>query len=171
MNKTSFLKIMKILSSAYNRDFTEDDLTIWYSQFKTENEKVMAQAVKNIIRTSRYMPSIADILNEIRKIQIPDLTLDYEEEFENVRKAIRKYGSYRTKELMDSLKPKTAETVRRIGLQRICECEQEKLKFIKNEFQDIFESLQDYEKQESLIGSYTMMYNLTGGQKVLNENN
>lgn len=151
MSKKEFLLGMKILQSSYSKDFTEDDLKIWYMQFEKENGLVFQQAIKNIIKTSRFMPSIADILYEMKKIEIPDLTLNYEQEFENVRKAIRQYGSYRQKELMDSLKPKTAETVRRIGLQRICECEQDKLKFIKNEFKEIFENLQDYDYQENLL--------------------
>lgn len=169
MSKKDFVKVMKILSSAYNRDFTEDDLAIWYSQFKNEDFNMMFRAVNNIIKTSRYVPTIADILYEIKKIEMPDLTLSYEDEFENVRKAIRKYGIYKSQELMESLKPKTAETVRRIGLQRLCECEQDKIKFIKNEFQDIFEHLQDYEKQECLIGSYSLIREL--GNKKLEELN
>lgn len=151
MSKKEFLLGMKILQSSYSKDFTEDDLKIWYMQFKDEDGLTFHKAVKNIIRVSKFMPSIAEILYEMKKIEIPDLTLNYEQEFENVRKAIRQYGSYRQKELMSSLKPKTAETVRRIGLQRICECEQDKLKFIKNEFKEIFENLQDYDYHENLI--------------------
>lgn len=151
MTKKEFAFGLKILQSSYSRDFSEEDIKIWYMQFKEEDGLTFHKAVKNIIRTSRFMPSIADILYEIKKIEIPDLTLNYEQEFENVRKAIRQYGSYRTAQLMASLKPKTRETVRRIGLQRICECDQDKLKFIKNEFKEIFENMQDYDYQNTLI--------------------
>lgn len=152
MTKKEFALGLKILQSCYSRDFNEEDIKIWYMQFKDEDGGVFHRAVKNIIRTSRFMPTIADIFHEMKKIEIPDLALNYEQEFENVRKAIRQYGSYRTKELMGSLKPKTAEAVRRIGLQRLCECEQDKIKFIKNEFQEIFENLQDYDYHENLLG-------------------
>ena len=151
MTKKEFALGLKILQSSYSRDFNEEDVKIWYMQFKDEDGQAFHKAVKNIIRTFRFMPSIADILYEIKKIEIPDLTLNYEQEFENVRKAIRQYGLYRTAQLMASLKPKTRETVRRIGLQRICECEQDKLKFIKNEFKEIFENMQDYDYQNTLI--------------------
>lgn len=153
MNKTIFVKGMKILQASYSKNFTEDDLKVWYMQFRNENENLFLEAINRIIKKSRYMPSIADILYEIKILENPDLLLDSDEEFDNVRKAIRKYGSYRTKELMESLKPKTAEVVRRIGLTRICECEQDKIKFIKNEFQEIFENIQNIDYEQKLLGN------------------
>ena len=154
MEKINFIKIMKILSSSYNKDFTSDDLQIWFLQFKNEDFENTYKAVNNLIRKSKFMPSIADILHEIKLLENPDLLLNSDEEFDNVRKAIRRYGSYRTKELMESLKPKTAEVVRRIGLQRICECEQDKIKFIKNEFQEIFENIQNIDYEQKLLGNF-----------------
>lgn len=154
MNKTIFVKGMKILQASYSKNFTEDDLKVWYMQFRNENENLFLEAINRIIKKSRYMPSIADILYEIKILENPDLLLNSDEEFDNVRKAIRKYGSYRTKELMESLNPKTAEVVRRIGLQRICECEQDKIKFIKNEFQEIFENIQNIDYEQKLLGNF-----------------
>lgn len=169
MNKTIFVKGMKILQASYSKNFTEDDLKVWYMQFKNENENLFLEAINRIIKKSRYMPSIADILHEIKIIENPDLLLDAETEFDNVRKAIRKFGSYRTNELMASLNYKTAEAVRRIGLSRICECEQDKIKFIKNEFEEVFNNIQDADYENKLFKNNN--YVATISKKLLLENN
>lgn len=160
MEKIEFARGIKILQSCYSRDFTEDDLKIWYMQFKYEEGEIFYKAINKIIRTEKYMPSIAEILNEMKLIEMPELTLDGEIEFENVRKAIRKYGSYRQKELMESLKPETARAVRQVGLQRICECNQDKLKFIKDEFIDILENNKCHSKEEYISGTNTELIDM-----------
>lgn len=69
MNEIEFLKGMKILQSSYRQDFSEDDIKIWYMQFNNIPANIFYNAITDIIRTSRYMPSISDILNKCEEVQ------------------------------------------------------------------------------------------------------
>lgn len=67
MNIVEFTKIIKYLSMAYNKDFDEDTLRLWYFNFKDIKSDILAQSVKKIIRENKFMPSIAELLEECEK--------------------------------------------------------------------------------------------------------
>ena len=64
MTKIDFIKGMKLLQGSYSKDFTEDELQIWYIQFENINTDTFYKAINNIVRTSKFMPSIAEILEK-----------------------------------------------------------------------------------------------------------
>lgn len=132
MTKEEFFKGMTYLGVAYNKEIPEKQIEIWYEFFANVKYDDFRSAVKRIVQKQNFLPTVADLKRELAKITNPMLQLNAEEEFENVRKAIRTYGSYRIAELMSSLEPYTAEITRRIGIQRICEAEE--IQWIKKEF-------------------------------------
>lgn len=67
MNTIEFTKAMKILTMSYNKDFDEETLKIWYLQFKNINSTVFINAINKKVRESKFMPSIAELLEECEK--------------------------------------------------------------------------------------------------------
>ena len=67
MKAIEFTKEMKILAMSYNKDFTEETITLWYEQFKNIKKDNLHKAIKQIIITNKYMPSIAELLDGCKK--------------------------------------------------------------------------------------------------------
>lgn len=67
MKAIEFTKEMKILAMSYNKDFTEETIALWYEQFKNIKKDNLHKAIKQIIITNKYMPSIAELLDGCKK--------------------------------------------------------------------------------------------------------
>jgi hypothetical protein len=67
MTAEEFIKIMKILSLSYSKDFDEDTIKVWYMQFKNIEIEIFKKAINEIIRRNKFMPSIAELLEECEK--------------------------------------------------------------------------------------------------------
>ena len=145
MSEHDFIKGYKILSSAYNREITPDDLKIWYQFFKEEKEEDFSEAIKRLVTKNKFFPSVAELKKEIRKINTQDFHA--EEEFERVMKAIRFYGRYRKEEAMESLPSITQKTVRLLGgFQRLCESTSRD--WLRKNFIDTFNNTKDFEEED-----------------------
>lgn|SRR5574344_216691 len=68
MTTEEFIKIMKILSLSYSKDFDEDTIKVWYMQFKNIEFDIFKKSVNEIIQKNKFMPSIAELL-EMCEIQ------------------------------------------------------------------------------------------------------
>lgn len=123
MNKEEFAKIMTYLGTIYNKQFTSQELTVWYSFFHNVDTNSFKVSIKNLAEKNKYMPSIAEVKSEILRIKNPELKLNAEEQWGEVLKAIRKYGYYQTNKALQSLCPYTREIVERMNFQEICKSE------------------------------------------------
>lgn len=150
MDKTEFVKILTILGTAYNQEFTQEKASVWYGMFKNDNINTFKQAIKNLICKSKFMPSIAEVKEEMVAINYPSLSLDAEEEWYKVLVAIRQYGSYGQIKAMNTFNDYTADIVRRIGWDRLCRSE--RIDFEKKLFIANFESLQNTDRELALLG-------------------
>lgn len=136
MNKEQFLKGLKFLGAAYNKQFDEEQAAVWYEFFKDTDYDAFRQAVKRIIPQKQFMPSIAELKQEIALISNPVLQLNADQEWNEVINAVRKYGSYREDEALNSLKPYTKNIARQVGFTRICMSEN--IQWERKEFIDLF---------------------------------
>lgn len=154
MRKEDFLKGMMFLTTAYNKEFTEEAISVWYEFFKDEDYEAFRKAVKRIIPLKQFMPSIAELKQEIATISNPVLQLNADEEWDNVLKAVRKYGSYRQDEAMQSLKPYTRNIARQIGYQRICQSES--IQWERKEFIELFNTNKERDTDTLMLSEPTM---------------
>lgn len=154
MNLEEFTKCMTFLSVAYNKEFTQEQLKVWYEMFKENNSEEFKIAIKRIINTNKYLPSIAEIKSEIALIKNKELQLDPEEEWELVLKAVRKWGK------LDniSFNKITQDTIRAIGQNRLEYIETSQIPFIKKEFIDIWLSKRDGIEHYSIQNKNTLSY-------------
>ena len=154
MTKEQFVKGITFLTIAYNKEFTEEQISVWYEFFKETDYDAFRQAVKRIIPQKQFMPSIAELKQEIALISNPILQLNADQEWDEVIKAVRKYGSYREQEAMESLKPYTRNIVRQVGFKRICLSEN--IQWERKEFMDLFNTNKERDETALMLGEPQM---------------
>lgn len=154
MNKEQFIKGLKYLGTAYNKEFTEEQATVWYDFFRDEDFEAFRQAVKRIIPQKQFMPSIAELKSEIATLKNPILQLNADEEWNEVLKAVRRWGSYREEEALNSLKPYTKHIARMVGYTRICMSKD--IQWERKEFIELFNNSQDRDEMALMLNEPQM---------------
>lgn len=142
MDKEKFVKGMTFLGIAYNKEFTKEELEVWYSMLKDNSSEDFSNAIQELVKTEERLPSIATITKQIAKNRTAYLP-EAEDEWLEVKKAISRYGYYREQEAIKSLKPYTAKIVGYIGFQRLCMATQEEQIWNKKEFIGEYNALKD----------------------------
>lgn len=66
MSQAEFARCMKRLSSFYFKDFGSDDLMAWYELFKDIKAKTLEQAITDIVKESKFMPNINQLLEKCK---------------------------------------------------------------------------------------------------------
>lgn len=69
MRKEEFIKGLKFLGLAYNKEFDEQQAMVWYDFFKETDYEDFRNAVKRIIPIKQFMPSIAELKEECEKVR------------------------------------------------------------------------------------------------------
>ena len=142
MNKEKFLKIITYMGIAYNKEFTKEQIEVWYSFLKDYSEEELNNAVKVLVNTEKYLPTIAHIKEQIAKSKLRNMP-SAEDEWEEVIKAIHRFGSYREEQALESLNPYTAKVLSYIGYYRVCTSNQEEQTWNKKEFMAEYNVLKD----------------------------
>ena len=123
MTKEEWSLLVKAIKSAYsNQTFCPDSysLELYYRMLQDIPYEVLNIAIQRHIATNRYPPTIADLRGSVSPKE-----KDWSEGWEEVKRAIRNYGSYREKDALDSMSPLTREIVQRFGFKEICMSENE----------------------------------------------
>lgn len=117
MKESEITKIILILKASYPYAFkdmgeqeVESMVGLYREMFKNCEYKEVSQAVKDIINTSEYMPTIATIKNKIYELNHPKEESN-SELWEKLLNAIRN-GSYHAEEEFDKLPALVKEYVR-----------------------------------------------------------
>lgn len=157
MTPQEFTKSMTVLGLAYNKEFTQEQVEVWYRFFKDTDDKDFRKALSRIIETSKFIPSIAEIKQEIAALKTPVLQLSPEEEWTKVERMIGKYGYYNAEEAEKEMDPFTARVVKRMGgFRSICqstEGEWQRKNFVKlfNEMSDTATKVTIYSEPQMTI--------------------
>ena len=122
---------MTFLGNAYSKELSESELTTWYLFMKDYQYGEFLEAIKHVVKTNKYFPSISEICETI---SIDDVS-EAEYQFESVRHAIRKFGSYRQREMLNSLDSYTREILKLIGgINRVLMATPEQINWLRKEF-------------------------------------
>ena len=149
MNIEQFIKGLKFLGIAYNKEFNEEQAKVWYEFFKNESYDDFRNAVKRIIPKKQFMPSIAELKQEITLLSNPVLQMNADQEWDKVIKAVKRFGSYRQDEAMKSLNPYTANIVRQVGYMRICMSEH--IQWERKEFMELFNTNKERDENTLML--------------------
>ena len=151
MNKQDFLEGMTILGIAYNKEFTEEQVGVWYQMLGNYTKKEFKNAVLELIKTEDYLPSIATVTKTIAK-QKTKAFPNAEDEWQDVIRAVKQFGSWNEKEGLESLKPYTRKIVEHIGFNRICMATPEDQVWNKKDFIGEYNSLKDKMVEDLQLG-------------------
>lgn len=69
MDNLDFAEGMKILSSCYHKDISNDDLIIWYEMLQDIEPEVFKKAIIELCKERAYMPTIHDILDKTKMVK------------------------------------------------------------------------------------------------------
>ena len=125
MTAKQFEKISKGITTAFpwaNLFPNAEAVEIWYRKLGDIPYDVMAAVVNRWIETNTQPPTIAALRQEA-DIVVNGLPPTWADGWEQVQKAIGRYGYMQREAALASMDEVTAETVRRIGWQQICESE------------------------------------------------
>jgi len=150
MKKEQFVKGITFLAIAYNKEMTQEQIEVWYDFFKNDDYEAFRSAVKRIIPKKQFMPSIAELKQELAYISNPILQLNIDEEWNKVLGVIRKYGYYRSDEALGSLNEYTRNIVKTIGWHRLCTSEN--IEWERKTFKELFNNKQDSYEDIALLG-------------------
>ena len=64
MSKEDFLRGLKFLGLAYNKNFDEQETSVWYSFFKDVKYDDFKNAIKRLIPIKQFLPSISELRKE-----------------------------------------------------------------------------------------------------------
>ncbi len=67
LTKNDFMEGIHILQDNYNRKMTGTQLRLFYENLKDMSKDMYLNNIKEIIKTSSFMPTISQIRNEKRK--------------------------------------------------------------------------------------------------------
>lgn len=158
MSKEDFIVGITMLGTAYGKEFTKEQIEVWYSILGKYTIEEFSNAINELIKIEKHLPSIAHITEQIAKMKLSDIP-EAEDEWQEVIGAVHRWGSYRQKEALDSLNPYTAKIVEYIGYQNICSATPEEQVWNKKEFISEYNTLKDKEiinlqienKEENLL--------------------
>lgn len=153
-NSSKIITALKIAYPYYFKDLSKMELTglmqLYNEHFKNYDGKLVEKAIFNITSVDEYMPTIARIKKEIANITLPQKPRA-EDEWQEVLRAVRRYGSYREEEGLESLKPFTAYITRLVGFRNICIAEDQT--WNKKEFIGEYNAIKDKNTLEFQLGN------------------
>lgn len=128
MNKQEVIKIFSIFNVTYSKFLIpgkeEMMVDVWHELLGGYPYELVAIAAKNHIRSSKFPPTIHDIIERIEEINQIGKD-DGMTAWGKVTTAIRKYGYYRQAEAMESLPEDIRAIVSSMGYQALCMSETE----------------------------------------------
>lgn len=148
------ITLLKITYPNSLRDIGETELKmmieVWYNDFKNTTKEDFNKAIQEIRYTNKYFPSIADIKEKLAKtkVNLPDA----EDEWQDVLRAVRQFGSWDEEGALNSLEPYTRKIVKYIGFNRICMATPEEQTWNKKEFIGEYNSLKDKVVEHTQLG-------------------
>lgn len=125
MTAKQFEKISKGITTAFpwaNLFPSQEAVEIWYRKLGDIPYDVMTAVVNRWIETKTSPPTIADLRKEA-DIVVNGVPPSWADGWEQVQKAIGRYGYMQRDAALASMDEITRETVIRIGWQQICESE------------------------------------------------
>lgn len=123
MTKAEFAKIAAALRTyfpRYNMLPNDEAMTLWYAALKDIPYQALSVALQKWVTTEKWPPSIADLRTACADVVGGDLP-DWGEAWNDVTKAVHRYGWSRPQEALGSLPPLARQAAERIGWMQICE--------------------------------------------------
>lgn len=151
MTTQEFAKIAMAIKSFYQDPkflATKYEFDLWFRQLEDLDYNVAESAVNAWVSANRYKPTIADIRQQASEI-MAGIIPDWGEGWEQVMKAIRRYGLYNPEAAYEMMDEVTRSACRRVGFKEICT--NENITASRAAFRDIYIEEAARAKKRNLI--------------------
>jgi hypothetical protein len=151
VDKKEFSIFASALRTYYPREKllpNEQAMELWYNQLKDIPYKVAEASLNKWVATEKWSPSIADIRQTATEM-VSTTSYDWGDGWEQVDKAIKKYGMYNEAEALESMDAITRQAVQRLGFKNICTSDNYQAD--RANFRMIYEKLAEREKKENQV--------------------
>ncbi len=152
MTQQEFGNVVSIIRSVYQKDdFLTDpiSLEVWYEMLKDLTFDQAKAAVQRHAYTNKWCPSIAELREQVVGIQSDKH--DWADGWEEVLRAIRRFGYMNEGKALESMSEMTREVVKRLGWKQICQSEQSELTAIRANFRMIYEEKKGSLKEDAQL--------------------
>lgn len=151
MNKREFAIFASALRTYYPKENilpNEQALELWFKQLQDIPYNVAEVTLNKWVAINKWSPTIADIRVGATEI-VEGGAKEWGDAWQEVLRAINKYGSYREQEALESLDDVTRQAVKRLGFKNICMSEE--LQVDRANFRMIYEQEQERKKQDAQL--------------------
>lgn len=151
MTTKEFGQFVMALKTYYPRENllpNNQAVELWYQQLGDIPYNIAELTLNKWVTTNKWSPSISDIRAQAAELLQGEIK-DWGDAWEDVRMAVRLYGSYQQKEAMESLDELTKECVKRVGYLNICMSEN--IATERANFRMIYEELAKRKKEDNQI--------------------
>jgi hypothetical protein len=152
MERADIIKLVQILSANYRKwpeEGKEDDvITLWDMMLSDLPLPVAKSAIQYHLSKSVYPPTVADIraaaarVSEVR-------TIDWFEAWEKIGTAIRRFGSYRESEAIQSLPEDVARMVKHFTWRELCL--NENIDTLRAQFRMAWETMSKRKQEQNIL--------------------
>lgn len=142
MTTSEWTILVKGLKSSYTSTFflpDEDAVKVWYQLLKDLDYRQLNDAIMYWIQTEKNPPTIADLRGRVRENQT--VAEDWSKGWEDVKKAVQRYGYYNPEDGLASLTGTTQEAAKRFGWSQLCMMETDREEVNRAQWRDIFNAI------------------------------
>lgn len=151
MDKREFSLFSMALRAYYPKENllpSKESMQLWHKQLEDIPYKVAEAGLNKWVATNKWSPSIADIREMAISVTQKGLP-QWGEAWQEVCTAIRRYGSYRVGEALNSLSPLARQATQQIGFMNLCMSENPATD--RANFRMIYERLAEREKMNKQL--------------------
>lgn len=171
MTKKEFSIIAAAMRTYYPKENllpSNESMELWYRELSDIPYNVAEAGLRKWVATNKWSPTIADMREFATTVQIGDIP-EWGEGWEQVLMAIRRYGSYRIPEAMESFDPITRRCVERLGFRNICMSEN--IAVDRANFRDMYKQMAERQRKDAQLPSnlMTLIEGITKSNVLLEE--
>ena len=153
------LKLLTTIQATFptHKENWEDEKQIrlkakmWQIHFSEFSFEEVFSALCVYASDQKFPPAISDLKHIVAKNRNPEAFRSPEDAWEDVLSAVKKFGYYQQEKAFEGFDPQTKRLVRTIGWGKICQCTDEKIGFLKNDFSKMWENVKAEEKEANLV--------------------
>lgn len=148
MTRDEFRKFAMALKTYYPREQllpNREAMELWYRELADIPYTVAEAALRKYVSTNKFSPTIADIREMAATVMYGEKP-QWADGWNQLEKAIRKYGSYNVHAAMESMDDITRATVKRLGYRNLCLSTNQMAD--RANFRTVFEQLVDRRQKE-----------------------
>ena len=123
-------------------------MELWYNQLQDIPYNVATATLNKWVAIEKWSPSIADI-RQLATEMLNGASKDWGDGWEQVDYAIRRFGTYREAEALETMDEITRQAVKRLGFKNLCLSENTQAD--RANFRMIYEQLAERKEKEAVV--------------------